>query len=147
MIKDAAMKELVAREELVRARDEALAVVSDMSDGPLKTSTYLTILAELVKHALFSGKRSQTQEADQTPRATVGAKATGTTNRIMNLIDEGFFAQPRSLKEIRERLAESGFHYRLEDLGTPLTRLAQRKRLRRSQFSVRGKKIWKYSNH
>ena len=65
----------------------------------------------------------------------------------MHLMDDGFFAQPQSLKEIRERLAESGFHYRLEDLGTPLTRLVQRKRLRRSQFVVRGKKIWKYSIH
>jgi hypothetical protein len=139
------MKELVAHEELVRARDAALAVVSDMPDGPLRTRTYQTILAQLVRHALSADKRAQ--GFDQIPQALVGAKATGTTSRILNLIDESFFAQPQSLKEIREKLAESGFHYRLEDLGTPITRLVQRKRLRRSQFVVRGKKIWKYSNH
>jgi hypothetical protein len=145
MLRKAVMKELVAHEELVRARDAALAVVSDMPEGPLRTPTYQTILEQLVQRALSDDRRAH--GFDQIARAPISTKATGTTSRILNLINESFFAQPRSLKEIREELAESGFHYRLEDLGTPLTRLVQRKRLRRSQFVVRGKKIWKYSNH
>jgi hypothetical protein len=141
------MNELVAPEELIRVRDAALAAISDMPDGQLKTSTYETILVQLLQHALSNDKRSKTASSVHLLRPATVPKATGTTGRIMQLVDEGFFAQPRSLKDIKEKLGELGFHYRLEDLGTPLTRLVQRKRLRRSQFAVRGKKIWKYSNH
>jgi hypothetical protein len=141
------MEVLVGPEELIKARDAALAAVSDMPDDHLKTATYQTILAQLVQHAISSHGYQRAPSSARAATGTAGSKASGTTSRIMNMIDEGFFAQPRSLKEIRERLAEDGFHYRLEDLGTPLMRFVQRKRLRRSQFTVRGKKVWMYSNH
>jgi hypothetical protein len=140
------MDSFVGREELIQVRDAALAAVSDMPDDQLKTATYQTILTQLLQHVISNQGLPPRPERRQ-PTAAAASKATGTTSRLMNLIDERFFVQPRSLKDIRERLAESGFHYRFEDLGTPLMRLVQRKRLRRSQFTVRGKKIWMYSNH
>jgi hypothetical protein len=62
-------------------------------------------------------------------------------------VDEGVFGQQRSLGEIKRILSERGWHYRLEELGTPLTRLVRKRQLRRTQVMEGGKKIWKYSNY
>jgi hypothetical protein len=62
----------------------------------------------------------------------------------MGLVDEGVFAQSRSLAEIRRALSERGWQYQPEDLGTPLTRLVQRGYLKRTQETDGGKKLWKY---
>ena len=75
------------------------------------------------------------------------ASATGTMGRLISLIDEGVFNEQRSLAEIRQALAERGWHYGLVDLETPVMRLVQRRRLRRVRVSEGGKKIWRYSNH
>ena len=141
------MSSHVSQDDLVRARDAAMAVVSDMPDGPLKDSTYKTILSELVQHALAQPARGPNQTALRNRKGKVGGKPTGTTPRLLNLLEEGFFAQQRSLTEIRESLDERGFHYRLEDLATPLRRMVRSKRLRRSQAAVHRKKIWRYSNY
>jgi hypothetical protein len=141
------MDKHVSQDDLVKARNAAVAVVSDMPDGPLKDSTYQTILSELVQYALAHAARESDQAAVRSRKGKVGGKPTGTTPRLLNLIEEGFFAQPRSLTEIRESLDERGFHYRLEDLGTPLRRMVRRRHLRRSQAAVHGKKIWRYSNY
>jgi hypothetical protein len=63
----------------------------------------------------------------------------------MALVEEGIFLEQRSLSQIRQTLAERGFHYTLEELATPLTRLVRRKHLRRVRVSDGGKKTWRYS--
>ena len=140
------MSELIGQGALLKARETAEAAVADLPAGELKMVTYQTILSQLVQHALNRDARER-DTAVKTPTGKVGRKSSGTTGRILGLIDEGFFDQPRSLADIKEILAERGFHYRLEDLGTPLTRMVQRKRLRRSQTAIRGKKVWRYSNN
>ena len=137
----------VADKELIKARERAEAAVADMPDNDFKIATYQTILAQLVQHALARDSQELKTASAQFSTAKLGRKPAGTTSRILSLIDEGFFDQPRSLAEIRETLADKGFHYRLEDLGTPLTRMVQRKHLRRSQASFRGKQVWRYSNY
>jgi len=135
----------IANVELIKAREMAEAAVADMPEGQFKMATYQTILAQLVQHALVHDSRELKRESVQ-PSVTK-RKPSGTTSRVLSLIDDGFFDQPRSLAEIRETLANRGFHYRLEDLGTPLTRMVQRKHLRRSQATLRGKQVWHYSNY
>ena len=85
--------------------------------------------------------------------STIGKKkpgarvSSGTTSRLHSLVTEGVFEQQRSLAEIRQILAERGWHYRLEDLGTPVMRIVRQKQLRRTQVTEGRKKIWKYSNY
>jgi hypothetical protein len=140
------MNEAIVREALKKARQTAEDSVSDMAEGELKAATYQTILAQLVQRAL-SQAASEPKLTSGVQSGKVVRKLTGTTSRILSLLDEGFFDEPRSLAQIRETLAETGFHYRLEDLGTPLKRLVQRKQLRRSQAVIRGKKVWRYSTY
>ena len=134
-------------ESLVEARRAAEAAVADMSDGPLKVAAFQTILARLLDQKGQS-VNSVGERLATTRRLRAGAVVgSGTTARLVALLEEGFFVQQRSLAQIRAVLAERGWHYRLEDLGTPVTRLVRRRLLRRTQVLDGGKKIWWYSAH
>src|ERR1700733_1984314 len=133
-----------------RAAEAAEAAVEGLPEGPRKTTAYQTILAHFLRLEL-DGTRSEgegvpsvrTLQRKKAPEA----RGNGTTARLLSLVEEGLFSRQRSLAEIRQTLSEKGWHYKLEDLGTPVTRLVRRKRLRRTQVSDGGKTIWKYSNY
>jgi hypothetical protein len=140
-------------EEILAARkaaEAAEAAVEGLSNGPRKTAAYQTILAHFLRLELGRGR----SEADGKPPAkaptkerAAEARGNGTTARLLSLVQEGLFCQQRSLAEIRQTLSEKGWHYKLEDLGTPVTRLVRRKYLRRTQVMDGGKTVWKYSNY
>jgi len=134
---------------LVAARKAAEAAVAEMVDGPLKTAAFQTILTQLLQDGFAHSSPASVRapQAKASVRKKNGSVAVGTTARLIGLIDEGIFAQQRSLAEIRRLLSERGWHYRLEDLGTPLTRLVRRRLLRRVQDVEGGKKVWRYSNY
>ena len=52
-------------------------------------------------------------------------------DHILTLKKEGFFSQPRSLKEIRDELAARGYYYPLTSLTHPLFRAVRKGILRR----------------
>jgi hypothetical protein len=134
-------------ESLVEARRAAEAAVDDMSDGPLKVAAFQTILARLLDEEAGSVNSVRERPAARRKLKAAAVMGSGTTARLVALVEEGFFAQQRSLAQIRAELAERGWHYRLEDLGTPVTRLVRRRLLRRTQVLDGGKKIWWYSAH
>ena len=140
-------------EKLISARRAAEAAVQDMSDGPLKTTAFATILAQLLQPEPTANRITSLTASAVGPsvgrKKGVGQRRDGTASRLLNLVEEGYFSQQRSLGEIRSALAERGWHYRVEALGTPVTRLVQPKRkcLRRTQVTEGGKKLWKYSNY
>ncbi len=136
-------------ETIVGARRAAEAAVADMSDGPLKIAAFQTILTQLLQQGSANdGPKLPTPAArSSVKRKIVGPSSTGTTGRLVTLIEEGIFSQQRSLAEIKQTLAEKGWFYQLQDLGTPLTRLVRRRLLRRTQVAEGGKRIWKYSNY
>src|SRR5438045_908163 len=112
--------------ELLEARKSAERAVADMADGPLKIAAFQAVLSHLLS--------AQTLTAAPTaPVKTVRASKSGTTARLVSLLDEGLLATPRSMSEIQAALAQRGWHYRAEDLGTPLARLVRKKILRRNQ--------------
>jgi hypothetical protein len=133
------------QEFLVQTRKAAEAAVDDMRDGPLKTAAFQTILTQLLQqgHGMEDSERVSSI-GKKKPGARVSS---GTTSRLHSLVTEGVFEQQRSLAEIRQILAERGWHYRLEDLGTPVMRIVRQKQLRRTQVTEGRKKIWKYSNY
>ncbi len=139
-------------EKLISARRAAEAAVEDMTDPQLKNTAFATILAHQLKEdrvrlepSAMAPSRSKSPAAKKAP----GQRRDGTTARLLDLVEENFFRQPRSLAEIRNALAEKGWHYQMEALGTPVTRLVQSKNkyLRRTQVAEGGKKLWKYSNY
>jgi hypothetical protein len=132
---------------IVDARRTAENAVADMPEGALKTAAFQTILAQLLQnHEAETGRPASLQFETTRPKTKARVPG-GTTGRILGLINEGIFDQQRSLAEIRHALSERGWHYNLEDIGTPVTRLVRRRLLRRSQVSAGGKKIWKYAVH
>jgi len=140
-------------ERLIHARRTAEAAVQDMADGQLKNTAFATILAHQLQQEapllpIAQRAASGIRHAGTAKKAS-GQRRDGTTARLLALVEEGFFDQPRSLAEVKSALSERGWHYQLEALGTPVTRLVQSKHkyLRRSQVSVGAKKLWKYSKY
>jgi len=129
----------MTKNELVRLRRIAETAVEGISDPDLKVPAFQTILHKLL-HDLDIGKMS-----DQTKKSATSTDASGTTSRITSLVDEGFFTEPRSLPEIQQGLADRGWHYPQQSLGTPLTRLVRKKAFRRIKTQEGSKKLWKYS--
>ena len=138
---------LMDRDELTRAVAAAESAVKQMPEGPLKTAAFQTILQELLQRQRGKNGGTMTPIPEPVTRKKKSPSSTGTTGRIEGLIAEGIFGQQRSLSEIRQILAERGWHYEPDDLGTPLTRLVQRKRLRRVRVAEAGKRTWRYSNY
>lgn len=140
-------------ESIVAARKAAELAVQDMASGPLKAAAFQAILTHLLQreHSVAEPETLATQGAETSAKkkTTPGQRAHGTASRLLTLIEEKVFNQQRSLADVRRILSERGWHYRLEDLGTPVTRLVQRKYLRRTKVAdgVGVKKIWKYSNY
>ena len=127
---------------LIEARKLAEASVADMPDGPQKLAAFQTILSSLLG-GVHAEANTPIAEAPKSQDAT--RTETGPRGRILSLERDGFFAQPRSLPEIQEALAQRGWHYPQQNLGTPLTRLVRDRSLRRLRTNDGTKKLWKYS--
>jgi hypothetical protein len=135
-------------DDLASAVAKAERAVQKVSNEALKVAAFQTVLQELLQR----GRRNEVTHTTQTKKAvfrprSAAPASTGTTGRLLSLVEDGVFGEQRSLSEIKQILAERGWHYGLEDLGTPVTRLVQRKRLRRVRVTEGGKKIWRYSNY
>jgi len=62
---------------------------------------------------------------------------------LLEIKEENFFAQKRSLSDVQKKLEEKGHIYPVDTLSTPILRLVQQKILRR----IKDKKIWVYVNY
>jgi hypothetical protein len=134
----------VRLEGLIEARKLAEAAVGGMSEGPLKTAAFETILASLLKDSLPD---AETPRSNAVASKSQGQRETGTAGRISSLAADGFFAQPRSLPEIQEALSERGWHYEQHNLSTPLRRMVRARGLRRMRANEGRKTLWKYSTY
>ena len=135
-------------DDLASAVAKAEKAVQKVSE-PLRVAAFQTVLQELLRR----GRGGSDSEATSGTRTKASQKksaaqsGTGTTGRLLGLVEEGVFNEQRSLSEIKQILSERGWHYSLEELGTPVTRLVQRRRLRRVRVAEGGKKLWRYSNY
>jgi hypothetical protein len=129
-------------DSIIEARRLAEAAVAEMPDGPPKIAALQTILASLLERSGGATPKALTQSDGPALRPS---QETGPRGRILSLTGEGFFAEPRSLPEIQEALAQRGWHYPQQNLGTPLTRLVRDHSLRRLRAKDGTKKLWKYS--
>ena len=89
--------------------------------------------------ARFSKMSGSAEPAKSTPPKKSTARP-GIIDLISQLIDGGFFKEPRELGAIKTALAEQGHHYPVTSLSPTVLRLVRRKQLRR----LKEKDRWLY---
>lgn len=140
------VQDIQAKIELARQ------AVSKMPDDALKSVAFQTILQQLLTQGETRAvEKEKAKEVVVPSHQRVGKKGKrpkGPKGRVETLIEEGFFRQKKTLKEIKGELTAHGWHHRLEELSTLLVRLVQEKKLRRlKEPEVKGGKlVWRYSN-
>ncbi len=147
-IDETQIKELVAR------RKAAEKVVEGMPDGPMKVKAFEMAFQDL-QAPVTADRRKRSRRAPREPAAKSEQTApkrrkasTGPQGQIRDLVDERYFASPRSLPDIVQQLRVAGLIYKQAKLSTPLRRLTQAKVLRRKQVEREdGRKIWMYEKY
>jgi hypothetical protein len=141
-------------EDLVKQAEQAVAPVKDPE---LKRIAFEKILDALLEtpeaHRAIETKANKRRAKGLSASKSVDAQQTrkkraGTAAYIEELIDEQFFAKPKTIAAVKAELGNRGHHIPLTSLSGPLQSLCQRKRLRRekSQSTDGGKKAFAYSN-
>lgn len=141
-------------EDLVKQAEQAVAPVKDPE---LRRIAFEKILDALLESPTGQRNGPTISRHTKTKRADVaGARDTqkpnkkraGTAAYVEELIDEQFFAKPKTITAVKAELANRGHHIPLTALSGPLQRFCQRKRLRREKAPSAdgGKKAFAYSN-
>jgi len=129
----------------------AEAAVSEMTDPALKQVAFGKILERLLAEANEGGptqgaRRSVSSTNEKTKGNEKAERKAGPVAYIEELVDEAFFAQPKSLLEVRVELSNRGHTLPSTSLSGPLQALCQRRRLRRTKQITDGKEVFVYSN-
>ncbi len=137
--------------DLVKQAEQAVAPVKDpelkriafekILDSLLGTAEARPNIATKRRGRVSSGGKSV--EVQKTPK-----RRAGTQEYIEELIDEEFFAKPKTIVAVKAELGNRGHHIPLTSLSGPLQNLCKRKRLRREKTEAidGGKKAFAYSN-
>lgn len=123
--------------------------VASMKDAKLREIAFAQILAKLLTgDKQSSGHSSAPERKSHAARKGTGGRQGGVLAWLRELVTEGFFKNPRSMKVIRERLAEQSHHLAASDLTKQLQMLCHEKVLRRKKMApTEGKAgIWHWSN-
>jgi hypothetical protein len=120
-------------ETFAQASKQAEEIVTCIKDPALRAAAFQVLLPRL----LDQSEPATDHRTENRPVAlNVPVEKTHkseTKNRILELRASGFFAEPRSSTEVRERLRTDGYHHNGSDVRMALLRLAQKKELRRLQ--------------
>jgi hypothetical protein len=73
-------------------------------------------------------------------------KKGSTVEKIIRLIDEGYFHTPRSISEIIKKLTEKDYHFKAPDLTLPLRNIVRKDLLKKVRDLPDGtkSKVWRY---
>ncbi|MCI0697962.1 hypothetical protein L0337_38920 [candidate division KSB1 bacterium] len=138
---------MLTSEKLREIRKKAQDAVSDMSETELRTKAFEVFL----QHLLASESPGRLIVNEPLSRITheksrLSKTAGSTKTRILLLRDEGFFAVPRSMSEIKSELQAHGWIHPLTALSGPLQALVRERELRRIKDHGAKQKVWKYVN-
>jgi hypothetical protein len=138
---------MTSSEKLRAIRVKAEEAVADMPDGELKIKAFEVILQQLLTSEMQSKQVDSTISKQQASAKSKTSDRPGSTkSRILLLKDEGFFAVPRAMKEIKTELQAHGWILPMTSLSGPLQTLVQDRLLRRIREQGPKQKIWKYVN-
>lgn len=129
----------------------------DVSDPELKKIAFQTVLAHLLESqqpAITSLSRTPRGSRRPTGTPTAGESEPrrvreGPSAWVSKLIHEDFFAKPRLIGDVVNRLGEVGHTLLSKDVSYPLAKFCDLRRLRRTKTGKdkKGKTVWSYTNY
>jgi hypothetical protein len=144
-IDEARIRDLIAKREAAEKAVEG-------TDPSLKEKAFEVMLQHLLA-ADAPQTGSKRRRRSKRPRTATGQKPTQKRSRkssgpqanVIELVQEGFFGDWKSLAEIQAELEVKGHHYKQAELSPVLLGLTQSKTLRRERRDRQdGRKIWVY---
>jgi len=136
-----------SKQDYAKMVKEAQEAVESLKDAELKGIAFGRILETLL------GQQAEAPDAEKPTRklrgkrtTPPGKKKTGPTGQIEQLIQEGFFRNPKTLAAVKAELANRGHHLPLTTLSPTMMALCQKRRLRRQKVTDGQKSVFKYSN-
>jgi hypothetical protein len=72
------------------------------------------------------------------PHTDLVFKPGSTADKVISLIEEGFFDQPRTIGEMISEFKAKDYHFKPSDLTLPLRKIVQRGFLKRSKINADG---------
>jgi hypothetical protein len=133
---------------------EAEAAVTAVKDPELRRVAFDRILGTLLdKH---SSQASPAKTAKRTPASHASSKSAkqrvdkvrpprGPKSYVLQLLEDGFFREQKTIADVKAELANHGHHIALTSLSGPLQRLTQERRLRRQKIGGGDKKKGTYA--
>jgi hypothetical protein len=105
-----------------------------------------TGVAGTARRSLPGGPADRPSRGSSDKRAT--PTADGPTAKVQELVDDAWFASPRTVAELVKELAARGAHYQAPDLTYQMQQFVKAKKLRRKKEIPPGGKreVWHYSN-
>ena len=146
-------KKLASTAEMFeKAIDMAQQAVANVADESLRVAAFKVVLERLLQEREFEFS-AISEKGTQAPRVHDAPKKKpkqpkGPKGRVEALIEDHFFAQQRTIGEVKDALAARSWYHKVGDLGITLVRLVQDKKLRRIKEPEKegGKLVWRYSN-
>jgi membrane protein involved in colicin uptake len=129
---------------------QAESAVASVKDPELRRAAFEKILDDLLtspSKGVAAGKRGLSTR--RTAKKTQAhSRQRGPRTYICEMKEDGFFAKPKTISEVKAELANRGHHIPLTSLSGPLQKLCQDKELRRQKAGDKGgkKKTFVYSN-
>lgn len=126
--------------EISEAIQKAKEAVKDLEE-PFKIPAFTTILSKELENGHGSYERPRIEKETAKPHTLPKTKSESSTTAkqgpsswIRELVDEGFFAEPKKSKDITDALNERGHLLSAHDITAPLVRLVNQKLLRRKMM-------------
>ncbi len=118
--------------------DKAQSAVANVKDDQLRGIAFGRILDHLLSDSSTHDlPRTQSRNVSKSPThramSPKQSTSTGTLAWLTDLHEEGFFKEPKSLKEIVQELSNRSHRLKSTDLTWPLQKLCHDKKLRRNQ--------------
>src|SRR5258708_28152098 len=126
-------------EDLVKQAEQAVAPVKDPELKRIAFGKILdSLLGEPEAHRHVSSKSKKARGKHSSGSESTGAqknrkKRAGTQAYIEELVDDDFFAKPKTIAAVKAELGNRGHHIPFTSLSGPLQSLCKRKRLRRQK--------------
>lgn len=129
---------------------QAEAAVSSVNDPELKRIAFQKILDDLLGGSAGAAKQHKEKGVpSKASRSVTKAKASpkgGPQAYIEELVDEKYFAKPKTIANVKAELENRGHHIPLTSISGPLQVLCQRRTLRRQKIASGNKQSFAYSD-
>lgn len=117
------------QESFLKACKEAEELVSSVGSA-FRPAAFQVALGMILSGSSLPGNVSRQSKSSPT-NGNGDAPRSETQRRILELVTQGFFDEPRLPNDVRDELRTQGFHHNPNDVRMSLLRLAQKKMLRR----------------